>query len=70
MNDMELQHPIITHMIQTGTPDGKPERWPICPICVLECERIYVNMMGEIVGCDNCIEDHSAWDHPECLPDE
>lgn len=33
-----------------------------CPVCGEECESIYRNAQGEIVGCDNCVETLDAWE--------
>lgn len=59
-------HPLIAHMEQSGTPDGKSEIVPVCPVCGQEADDICRNTdNGEIVGCDNCIERLSAWDAQE-----
>lgn len=33
---------------------------PICPICEEDCETFY-RQNGEIIGCENCIEEEDAW---------
>lgn len=70
MNDWNLQHPLITHMMQDGTPDGRKERYPICPCCGEECDTAFVDQFGDVVGCENCMMEHEAWERPECFPDE
>lgn len=35
---------------------------PVCPECGEECEVIYFNSCGEVVGCDNCITEKDAYD--------
>ena len=63
-------HPIIQNCERTGYPDGKEPKCPICPECLEECETIYKDRYGHIVGCENCIETRDAWDGPGCFPDE
>lgn len=48
-------HPSIRNCEQTGYPDGKEPKNPICPECNEECSIIYKNDMNKIVGCDICI---------------
>ena len=37
---------------------------PICPICWQECEKIYrFRDSGDVVGCDECIDEIDAWDY-------
>lgn len=62
-------HPIIQSMERTGYPDGKEPQTPICPICGEECETIYKEMYGSILGCDICISREDAWDVDECFPE-
>ena len=38
--------------------------WPRCPICGDECETVY-KVAGHVVGCDNCVEEQSAWEWEE-----
>ena len=26
-----------------------------CPVCFEECDTLYVNAQGDILGCDNCV---------------
>mgnify|MGYP001659084809 CR=1 FL=1 len=60
-------HPVIRNLERTGYPDGKESRYPRCPICGCECEDIYINKDFEIVGCDICLKQTDAWEHPECF---
>ena len=64
------EHPAVRNMERTGYADGKEPDYPICPICEEPCDVVYINRYREIVGCDNCIEEHKAWDEPECFPGE
>lgn len=64
-----LEHPDITRANLTGYPHGDPE-YPICPLCGAECETIYINGYGEIIGCDDCTRTKSAWDVTECFSDD
>lgn len=45
-------------------PRTEPEDYdvPICPIWGAECETIYKDCTGEIVGCDGCITIVDAWE--------
>ena len=61
-----MEHPAITKAIQTGYPHGEPS-YPHCPECGCECDEIYLNECGDIVGCDECISSKSAWHVEECF---
>ena len=37
------------------------DRVPICPVCGEECSWVFVSD-GDVVGCDNCVEQVEAWD--------
>ncbi len=53
--------PIIRSLEATGLPPWNDGRVPTCPICGAECEKIY-KWAGEIVGCEECIEEVDAWE--------
>jgi len=36
-----------------------------CPICGEECETIYRDRYGEVVGCDECITTQEAYEWAE-----
>lgn len=38
-----------------GEPPEKP--MPICPVCGWEFEKLYLNRNGEVIGCDNEIDE-------------
>lgn len=38
---------------------------PICPECGAECEWYYRNQIGEIIGCENCIDSLDAYAYEE-----
>lgn len=40
----------------------EPEAEPICPCCGEECETLYLDRAGFIVGCENCMETLDAWE--------
>lgn len=40
------------------------EHWPICPECGEETDTLYRNDLGEIVGCDHCVNAVDAWEWP------
>ena len=63
-------HPIIQNCERTGYPDSKGAIWPHCPVCGEECETLYKDRFGAIVGRDVCIEEWDAWDCPACFDDE
>lgn len=35
---------------------------PRCPICGQECETIYLDKDGAVVGCDDCMKKLDAWE--------
>ena len=41
----------------------EPEAAPCCPCCGEECETLYRDRAGLIVGCENCMETLDAWEH-------
>ena len=43
------------------TPPPEPPA-PTCPVCGQECEVLYKNRYGEIIGCDDCIDALDAWE--------
>ena len=58
-------HPTVRNLERTGTPDGRAEKFPICPICGEETDTYYKDIIGEIVGCGECIKRTDAWDEQE-----
>ncbi len=62
-------HPVIRNMELTGFPDGKEPTYPHCPRCGEECEYVVI-VDRKIRGCDVCAKYVSAWEMPECFPDE
>ena len=60
-------HPVVQNCERTGYPDSKGAIWPHCPVCGEECEALYKDRFGAIVGCDVCIEELDAWDFPAHL---
>ncbi len=60
--------PVIRSMEKYGEPPWG-SREPICPVCGTECSTIYKNALGEIVGCNECVETYDAVDVDECFPD-
>lgn len=43
---------------------------PICPVCGMECETVYKDCYGEILGCDCCLTAYDACEEEECFPCE
>ena len=40
-----------------------PDLEPVCcPICEEECEEVYINRAGDVVGCDNCMSTLEAYE--------
>lgn len=63
----DIEDPVITRMERYGMPE---EKGPRCPCCGGECETVYTGMGGEIVGCENCLVCHDAWDTSECYEED
>ena len=38
----------------------------VCPVCGSPCYEIYKSISGEILGCDECVEQVDAGDVDEC----
>ena len=43
-------------------PEPKPPR---CPVCMQECSHVYKSYWGDIVGCDECLEELDEWEEDE-----
>lgn len=41
----------------------EPEAAPICLCCGEECETLYRDRTGLIVGCEHCMETLDAWEY-------
>lgn len=61
-------HPIIRNCEQTGYPNGKPPRYPICTVCQDECDTLYRDDYNRIVGCDCCINRKNVEDKNVSCP--
>lgn len=44
-----------------GPPPEDP--MPVCPECGEECDTLYRDRTGQIVGCENCIDTLDAYDY-------
>ena len=55
--------PIIARMMRNGVDSSEP----ICPVCGGECNEVYKDSTGEILGCDNCLTAFDAWEEDECM---
>lgn len=42
-------------------PPADPTR-PVCPECGEECDVLYMDASGKIVGCDQCLTEIDAYD--------
>lgn len=47
-------------------PPDPPE--PRCPVCGQYCGTIYKDG-NTIIGCDECVSAHDAFEIPECFPE-
>lgn len=56
--------PIIARLLWDGVPEDEPPR---CPVCGGECETVYKNEHGEIVGCDECLTAFDAYEESACI---
>ena len=46
-------------------PEPPDQDMPRCPECGEECETIYRGRDGQILGCENCVEELNAYDWKE-----
>ncbi len=56
-----LDHPVIRNCEETGYPDGREPKFPICPVCGAETDT-YFKCDTEVVGCSECITKVDAWE--------
>lgn len=46
--------------------NGYPSADPVvCPVCGEECEEIFEDVYGTVVGCDRCLISKDAWEWAE-----
>ena len=43
-------------------PDPPNYEVPHCPVCGQECETLYRDRYGEVIGCNDCIDAVDAWE--------
>lgn len=55
--------PIISRAMRYGPPEDEPPR---CPICGDECQTVYKDKCGDIVGCDECLTACDAYEEEAC----
>ena len=60
MRDRDLEHPVISNLLATGEPDGKPPVLVRCPCCGMECDTLYLNKFGSTFACENCVQIEDA----------
>lgn len=60
--------PLIRFAQKYGHSPWESEVQPICPICGQECETVYKDESGNILGCDECLTECDAWEEDECCP--
>lgn len=57
-------HPDIRMMERYGTLHPEEEEFvPYCPVCGKECETVYTDNDGDVIGCDCCVNGHDAFDY-------
>ena len=61
--------PLIRYAERTGYAPWKKQEYPVCPVCGEECETIYKDRYGEIVGCDCCVVQEDAYESDRCFSD-
>ena len=55
---------------------GMPSPDPVhCPVCGKECEEIYKDKDGDVVGCEHCVQSEDAyqwweWNKPDDRPED
>lgn len=54
--------PDIKACMFTGYSDWNRKTIPICPVCGEECDTLYRDNFGNVVGCDNCVTNSDAWE--------
>lgn len=64
---MTKENPIIDSLDRTGLAPWEDDTEPICPECDCECDTLYFDKKGNLLGCENCITARDAW---ELLYDE
>ena len=52
-------HPDIRERERNGVPAADV---CVCPICGEECETIYKDKWGNVLGCEECVEVCDAWE--------
>ena len=47
-----------------GYDPPEPDDGPRCPVCGEPAEILYINFVGEVFGCDNCVikADYQYWE--------
>lgn len=43
-----------------GMPEDPP---PLCPVCGEEAEDYYIDLAGDIIGCENCVRRKDAYEY-------
>ena len=56
-----MEHPEIRAALRTGYPTRVRET-PVCPECGEETQTLYKDMLGNILGCCECIAEVDAWE--------
>ena len=49
-------------------PDPPEYAVPVCPVCGRECEKVFFDSDYDIIGCDECISEKSAYEVEACFP--
>lgn len=59
MIDHILDNPIVRSCESMGYPEEPVDI--LCPVCGEDCEMLYKDKYGSIVGCESCIEGIDAY---------
>lgn len=62
--------PDIRAAERTGYPNGQELSNPICPVCGDECDSVYLDHTGQVVGCTSCLKLEDAWEVKACFPEK
>ena len=54
--------PWIRDAERYGVPEAPA---PVCPVCGEEAETLYVDIDGDVLGCDCCLKAVDAYDYRE-----
>lgn len=62
--------PLIRYAEKNGFAPWNVPQEPRCPVCGGECEYVYKDIHGVIVGCDECLSEYAACKEDECFQED